>query len=162
MIGNHFLLIEAPHALPEDVVLLGEDAPSPDVHHGLGRGDFWTRGGAQLLRRPTVLQPGRNIETIHDAHQGHSTSGQQWCLPALGSWCNIRCKFTVFPHFFQHQQYNLGLKLLAATITYSDLLEFIFNRKKTNKVLFSQLSSVNIRSFGTTHVRIQTFKRRWC
>lgn len=69
MIWNHFLLKEAPHALPEDIVLLCEDASSPDVHHGLGRGGFWTRRGAELLRRPAVLQPGRKAETIHDTNQ---------------------------------------------------------------------------------------------
>lgn len=66
MIWNHFLLIEAPDALPEDIVLLGEDAAGPDVHHGLGTGDFWTGRGGGLLSRLTVMQPGRTAERIQD------------------------------------------------------------------------------------------------
>lgn len=79
--GNHFLLIEASHALPEDVVLLSEDAPGPDVHHGLGTGGFWTGRGDGLLRRPTVLQPGRMAEMIPD------TSHEN--LPILDSLAQI-------------------------------------------------------------------------
>lgn len=66
MIWNRFLLIEAPDALPEDIVLLSEDASGPDIHHGLGTGDFWTGRGDGLLRRPTVLQPGRTAEMTRD------------------------------------------------------------------------------------------------
>lgn len=60
VVWNHFFLIEAPDALPEDIVLLGEDASGPDVHHGLGTGGFRTGGGNGPPRRLTVLQPGRS------------------------------------------------------------------------------------------------------
>lgn len=66
MVRDHFFLIEAPDALPEDIVLLGEDAPGPDVRHGLGSGDFRTGRGNRLLRRLAVLQPGRMAEMICD------------------------------------------------------------------------------------------------
>lgn len=66
MIWNHFLLIEAPDASPEDIVLLSKDASGPDVHHVLGTGGFWTGRGDGLLRRLTVLQPGRMAEMIRD------------------------------------------------------------------------------------------------
>lgn len=79
MIWNHFLLIEAPHALPEDIVLLGEDASGPDVHHGLGTGDFRTGRGAELLHCPTVLQPGRRAETVRDT----SHDGKRCCVRSL-------------------------------------------------------------------------------
>lgn len=97
MIWNHFLLVEAPDALPEDIVLLGEDAPSPDVHHALGRGDFWTRRGAELLRRPAVLQPGRKVETIHDTNQDDLTSV---CDGVFLPWVHGTTMLHVFPHFF--------------------------------------------------------------
>lgn len=66
MIWNHFFLKEAPKALPEDIMLLGEDASGPDVHQGVGAGDFWTGRGSGPLRRPTVLKPGQMAEMIRD------------------------------------------------------------------------------------------------
>lgn len=116
MIWNHFLLIEAPDALPEDIVLLGEDASSPDVHHGLGREGFWTRRGAELLRRPTVLQPGRNMETIQDTkHLTFNICVQCSCF-------GFMVQHTPQIQFF-HISFNSNINLyylLTATITYSD------------------------------------------
>lgn len=74
MIWNHFFLKEAPDTLPEDVVLLCEDASGPDVHQGVGAGDFWTGGGSGPLRRPTVLQPTQMAEMIRDTSMKYELS----------------------------------------------------------------------------------------
>lgn len=94
VIRNHFFLKEAPHALPEDVVLLSEDASGPDVHQGVGAEGFWTGGGGGPLRRPTGLKPGRMAEMICDMSPRYQLSLIQILL------CNICCKSTLVCHIF--------------------------------------------------------------
>lgn len=57
VVWNHLLLKEAPHVLPEKIMVLVEDPTSPNVHQGLGIGGLWTvgRGGLSGLLGLTVL-----------------------------------------------------------------------------------------------------------
>lgn len=61
VVWNHFLLIEAADALPEDIMVLVEDPAGPDVHQGLGAGGL-RAGRGDLLPKllGLTVQPGRN------------------------------------------------------------------------------------------------------
>ena len=48
VVGHHFLLEEASDALPEEIVVLGEDPARADVHQRLGAGRLGARGGLGL------------------------------------------------------------------------------------------------------------------
>lgn len=80
MIWNHFFLKKAPKALPEDIMLLGEDASGPNVHQGVGAGDFWTGGGSGPLRCATVLQPGQMAEMIRVVSMRYELSLSSYLL----------------------------------------------------------------------------------
>lgn len=60
MVGDHLILIETPHALSEEIVVLAEDPAGPDVHQGFGMAGFGSHGQGVLpeLLGPAVLLPG--------------------------------------------------------------------------------------------------------
>lgn len=57
MIRNYFFLNEAPDVLPEQVMLLREDPPCPDVHQRLGHWGLRAKGGGRATLQ--VLHSGK-------------------------------------------------------------------------------------------------------
>lgn len=45
MVWDDFVLIEAPDAFSEDIMVLAEDPTCPDVRQVLGTGGLWTGDG---------------------------------------------------------------------------------------------------------------------
>lgn len=61
MVWDHLILIETPHALSEDIVVLAEGLTGPDVHQGLGVAGFGSHGRSalpELLGPAVVMLPG--------------------------------------------------------------------------------------------------------
>ena len=68
VVGDHLLLEEAPHALPEEVVVLAEHASRPDVHQRLGARRLGPEGRS---RRPGGV--GMAVLTPSDGERGRRT-----------------------------------------------------------------------------------------
>lgn len=59
MVWDHLILIETPHALSEEIVVLAEDPTGPNVHQGLGMAGFGSheQGVLPEVLGPAVLLP---------------------------------------------------------------------------------------------------------